>query len=147
MLKKPLTIAIVLLLLMTQALSIHVYAIDEIDKESLWNKYLDLYRRTAVLAKRGINVSSIVVELRTVLELIEKGDNDSLVKASNLLESIEEKVTKLEGEADNIVLMENLRKYSIVAAILSIPLLFYLLFPRLYLAIWFRARKRWTVEK
>ena len=130
--------------MLAQILSTPVYAVD---KDSLWNRYLELYKRTADLGRRGINVSSIVDELGIVLELINNGDDYSLKRASELLDSIEKKLVSLERNADNILLMENLRKYSIVGFIMSIPLLFYLLFPRLYLAIWFRVRRRWVVEK
>ena len=130
--------------MLAQILSTPVYAVD---KDSLWNRYLELYRRTADLGRRGINVSSIVDELGIVLDLINNGDDYSLKRAGELLDSIENKLLSLERNADNILLMENLRKYSIVGAIMSIPLLFYLLFPRLYLAIWFRIRRRWVVEK
>jgi len=141
---KILIITIALSIMLAQILSTPVYAVD---KDSLWNRYLELYKRTADLGRRGINVSSIVDELGIVLELINNGDDYSLKRASELLDNIENKLLPLERNADNILLMENLRKYSIVGAIMSIPLLFYLLFPRLYLAIWFRVRRRWVVEK
>ena len=141
---KILIITIALSIMLAQILSTPVYAVD---KDSLWNRYLELYKRTADLGRRGINVSSIVDELGIVLELINNGDDYSLKRASELLDSIEKKLVSLERNADNILLMENLRKYSIVGFIMSIPLLFYLLFPRLYLAIWFRVRRRWVVEK
>ena len=141
---KILIITIALSIMLAQILSTPVYAVD---KDSLWNRYLELYKRTADLGRRGINVSSIVDELGIVLELINNGDDYSLKRASELLDSIEKKLVSLERNADNILLMENLRKYSTVGFIMSIPLLFYLLFPRLYLAIWFRVRRRWVVEK
>ena len=141
---KILIITITLSIMLAQILFTPVYAVDE---DSLWNRYLELYKRTADLGSRGINVSSIVDELGIVLDLINNGDNYSLKRASELLDNIENKLLPLERNADNILLMENLRKYSIVGAIMSIPLLFYLLFPRLYLAIWFRVRRRWVVEK
>jgi len=141
---KILIITITLSIMLAQILFTPVYAVDE---DSLWNRYLELYKRTADLGRRGINVSSIVDELGIVLDLINNGDNYSLKRASELLDNIENKLLPLERNADNILLMENLRKYSIVGAIMSIPLLFYLLFPRLYLAIWFRVRRRWVVEK
>lgn len=141
---KILIISIALSIILAQILSTPVYAVD---KDSLWNRYLELYKRTADLGRRGINVSSIVDELGIVLELINNGDDYSLKRASELLDNIENKLLSLERNADNILLMENLRKYSVVGAIMSIPLLFYLLFPRLYLAIWFRIRRRWVVEK
>ena len=141
---KILIITIALSIMLAQILSTPVYAVD---KDSLWSRYLELYERTADLGRRGINVSSIVDELSIVLELMNNGDDYSLKRASELLDSIEKKLLSLERNADNILLMENLRKYSIVGFIMSIPLLFYLLFPRLYLAIWFRVRRRWVVEK
>ena len=141
---KILIISIALSIILAQILFTPVYAVD---KDSLWNRYLELYKRTADLGKRGINVSSIVDELGIVLELINNGDDYSLKRANELLDSIEKKLLSLERNAGNILLMENLRKYSIVGLIMSIPLLFYLLFPRLYLAIWFRVRRRWVVEK
>jgi len=141
---KILLIIIASAIILAQLSFTPVYAVD---KDSLWNKYLELYTRTADLGRRGINVSSIVDELNIVLELIDKGDEYSLDKADELLDTIENKITSLERNADNILLMENLRKYSVAGAIISIPLLFYLLFPRLYLAIWFRVRRRWIVEK
>lgn len=141
---KVLVMSLVLLAILTPLLSPPIYAID---KGTLWTKYLVLYRRTADLGRQGINVSSIVNELIIVLELINKGDKRSLERADELLNTIENKVINLERNADNILLVRNLKKYGIAAVMLSIPLLFYLLFPRLYLIIWFRIRRRWIVEK
>lgn len=141
---KVLIMCLVLLAILTPLLSPPVYAID---KDTLWTKYLALYRRTADLGRKGINVSSIVNELIIVLELINKGDKRSLERADELLNTIENKIINLERNADNILLVKNLKKYGIAAVMLSIPLLFYLLFPRLYLTIWFRIRRRWIVEK
>mgnify|MGYP000002775889 CR=1 FL=1 len=141
---KILIIIMALSIILAQTLSIPVYAVD---RDILWDRYLELYKRTADLGRKGVNVSSIVDELSIVLELIENEDDYSLNRANELLDSIEEEISSLKMNADNILLMENLRKYSVVGALLSIPLLFYLLFPRLYLAIWFRVRRRWIVEK
>ena len=64
---KILIITIALSIMLAQILSTPVYAVD---KDSLWNRYLELYKRTADLGRRGINVSSIVDELGIILELI-----------------------------------------------------------------------------
>lgn len=138
--------ALVLLtvLVITLSLSISVHAVD---KDVLWDRFLDLYMRTAILGRRGVDVSNIVGGLKKVLELLESGDITSLEKASELMDEVERNIFFLERNADNMLLMENLRKYSTAGALLLIPLLFYYLFPRLYLALWFRVRRRWVVEE
>lgn len=132
------TLAIsVLLLVMLMAPTISA------QQDNVYKEFLELYERTAKLAKQGIDVSSIVDKLGKALEMINSGRVD---EASSLLSEVREQVRTLEDATPRIVFVNNLVKWSIVALLASIPILLYFLLPRLYLYLWYRARRKWVVS-
>ncbi len=122
-------------------ISVEASSVDEVRKE-----FIDVYVDVAKLGKEGINVTSLVHELSKALKLIDEGSNESLLKAKAIIDHVKSEVRKLKAEAPRIILMDNLRKYLIVAALACIPIAFYFLLPRAYLLVWFRVRRRWVVE-
>lgn len=129
------------LLITYSVISAEASSVDEVRKE-----FIDVYVDVAKLGREGINVTSLVHELGKALKLIDEGSNESLLKAKAIIDHVKSEVRKLKAEAPRIILMDNLRKYLIIAALACIPIAFYFLLPRAYLLIWFRVRRRWVVE-
>jgi len=129
------------LLITYSVISVEASSVDEVRKE-----FIDVYVDVAKLGREGINVTSLVHELSKALKLIDEGSNESLLKAKAIIDHVKSEVKRLKAEAPRIILMDNLRKYLIVAALACIPIAFYFLLPRAYLALWFRVRRRWVVE-
>jgi hypothetical protein len=121
--------------------NILVYSVNE--QEEYMDKALDLLKRLQVLSRKGMNVTGLVNELNKTMGLIQDGKIDS---ARIKLKEIEAKVSILEEKADTYYVWNTIYKYTEIASILSIPPLFYLLFPRIYLYLWFKLRKRWIVR-
>ena len=129
------------LLITYSVISVEASSVDEVRKE-----FIDVYVDVAKLGREGINVTSLVHELGKALKLIDEGSNESVLKAKAIMDHVKSEVKRLKAEAPRIILMDNLRKYLIVAALACIPIAFYFLLPRAYLLIWFRVRRRWVVE-
>ena len=136
-----LTLLLTSLFITYSVISVEASSVDEVRKE-----FIDVYVDVAKLGKEGINVTSLVHELSKALKLIDEGSNESLLKAKAIIDHVKSEVRKLKAEAPRIILMDNLRKYLIVAALACIPIAFYFLLPRAYLLVWFRIRRRWVVE-
>jgi len=115
---------------------------EGIEGQSVWDKWLYAYRLVIELSRSGINVSEHLELLNQSLHYIEIGDYD---KASRILDQV---IPELENDyiaLGSYAFQENVRKYSIVAALLSLPPLFYYLFPRAYLEVWYRLKRNWIV--
>jgi len=105
---------------------------------------LELLGRLQGLSEKGINVTSMVSELNETLALIQDGKTG---EAEAKLAEIQSSVSSLEAVAQDRYLAMTAEKYGEVIAFLSIPVLFYIFFPRIYLRIWFRMRRRWAVSE
>jgi len=105
---------------------------------------LELLGRLQGLSEKGINVTSIALELNETIALIQDG---KIGEAEAKLTEIQSNVSNLEAVAQDRYLTMMAEKYGEVAAFLSIPVLFYIFFPRIYLRIWFRMRRRWAVSE
>ena len=116
------------------------------DVGNVKEEFIQLYIEVAELGKEGINVTSLVHELSKALKLINEGTNESLIRAESILSRVRSELESLKAEAPRIILANNVRKYGAVTALASVPVVFYFLLPRVYLAIWFRVRRRWVVE-
>lgn len=155
--KKPVAILLIILLLIIQHIIIiiilHVTSISlstSIAKASpskLQREIISLYIRLVRLSEEGINTRELVNLLSEALELLNNEDDASSIKAQKIVSKVREAVEKLEAERPSILISKNLSKYGIAAAIASIPVLFYLLFPRIYLELWYKTRRKWVVEK
>jgi len=106
-------------------------------------RIIDLARRLQALSEKGINVSSLTSELNEAVSMLQDGEVDA---ALNLLDRVESKVRGLEATADSYYMYSTIARYAWVATVLSTPVLFYLLFPRIYVYIWFKIRKRWIMR-
>jgi len=106
------------------------------------SKFLELYSRTVELSLKGVETGEVEELLASTIESIESGDYDRALK---LMSEVERHLLVLEREAGFIVLTKNLVKYGTAALLLSIPLLVYLLLPRLYIYLWYETRRNWVV--
>ncbi len=120
---------------------------DEGSKDMLWSELTDLFAKTVELGRQGIDVSEITHNLSQALSLISKGDDRSLEEASQILSHVRDEITRIDENKWRILLINDATKYSLVALILSVPVLTYFLLPRAYVIVWFKTRRRWVVEK
>ncbi len=111
--------------------------------DPLLERAMGLLSRIQNLQEKNVNVTGLVHKLNESVWLIQEGKRD---EASHLLDQLEENVTRLEGVADSIHLKHLAVFYAKVGVLLSIPVIFYYGFPRLYLYYWFRSRRRWEVR-
>jgi len=107
------------------------------------DRALEDLKKLQILSEKGINVSKLVEELNEVVMIVQRGDLES---ARIKLVTIEDEILKLEAEADRYYIVSTIMRYAKVVGILVIPIIFYLLFPRIYLYIWFRSRRRWVLK-
>ncbi|MEM0197284.1 MAG: hypothetical protein QXK66_06580 [Sulfolobales archaeon] len=108
----------------------------------VYSKFLELYSRTVELSLKGVETGEVEDLLASTIDSIESGDYDRALK---LMSEVERHLLVLEREAGFIVLTKNLVKYGTAALLLSIPLLVYLLLPRLYIYLWYETRRNWVV--
>jgi len=134
----------ILLSIAVPATVLHAAGFDREDVDQVISEALDLLKRVQKLSSKGLNVTALVSELDDVVELAQSGE---VRLAEAKLSSLRERVVELESIADRIYLASTILKYVKIAGVLSIPIIFYLLFPRLYLYLWFRARRRWIVRE
>lgn len=111
-------------------------------REELLSVYGELVR----LSRLGVNVDDLVEDLSAALELINDGSSESLARARSILEDVRRRLEAVRSRASYEVAYRSLVKYSSVAVLAMIPLATYYLLPRVYLRIWFRARRRWVVK-
>lgn len=116
---------------------------SEDSRDYVYQKWLNTYREVAVLGKKGLNVSVLVEKLSRALTLINEGRLDD---ALSLIDEVNGDLRVLKEEEEYTLLTKNVYKAVSILLIGSIPVLFYIAFPRLYLEIWFRMRKRWIVK-
>ncbi|AFL66811.1 hypothetical protein [Desulfurococcus amylolyticus] len=116
----------------------------EADSSTLINEALSLLARIQRLAGKNINVTDLTVQLNESLRLLQEG---RITEAKSLLDRLEDEVAVLEASADTYYMWGIIMKYMRVALVLSIPLLFYLFFPRLYIYLWFRLKRRWVIRE
>jgi len=112
------------------------------DAQQIVDDALRVLEKLQVLSEKGVNVSKLVEELNEALDLAQAGDLES---AKSKLASVEDEVSRLEAEADRYYAVSTAVKYAKVVGLLLIPVAFFFLFPRVYLYIWFRSRRRWVV--
>lgn len=117
---------------------------DNISTE-LWGLFLQVYSKVEYLGSQGMNVSGLVNNLNHVLNIFERGDNESLVEARNLLLRLNDECDRMLEELPNYVLWRNIRLYSIIGFLVSVPVLAYVFLPRIYIRLWYRFHKKWLV--
>lgn len=117
----------------------HVYSYD------LNEEFLRLYKEIVDLSKKGIDVSYMVNNLSAVLEIAEQY-NVSESRVDELMRFIRNSLEEIKKEASRITLYRDITRFSIVIFLASMPIVFYVFFPRLYLYTWFITRRRWVVK-
>ncbi len=117
---------------------------SEISCQSLEEKVKTLFNEVYVLSERGINVSSAVEELDKGVKALNQGQCN---KAETYLQSAEDKINALRENADTVILQKNIIKWATVGILAAIPIVTYLLLPRIYMGLWFRYRRKWKVRK
>ena len=111
---------------------------------NVWEKWVTAYRYVAELSEAGLNVSEYVQELREALQLIDQGDYGRAEEVTNqLLASLQQ----LSEEREAHAFLDTAGRYAAAAAVLSLPALFYYLFPRVYLWVWYSLRRRWVISE
>lgn len=130
--------------LLALALLAPVVAAAQPAGQGVEDRILALYGEAYRLSKRGVDVSDVVHRLDRALRLARQGDVED---ASRVLDEAEALLSQLSGQASSTLLKARLEKYLAAAALASLPVLTYLLLPRLYLKIWYRSRRRWVVER
>ncbi len=115
-----------------------------VDESVVWDKWFRAYEMIVELSKAGMNVSSYLPVLEEAYKYLDKGDYGS---AEKILDNILLELTRLYEEKGSYVFWRNFWKITLAVLIGSFPLLFYFLFPRIYLWIWYRVREKWVVEK
>lgn len=108
----------------------------------IYSKLYELYVRTAELSLKGIETGKLEELLASAVDLIESGDYS---KALEVMSEVEKYLFELESRAGTIMLEKSLVKYGTAVAVASIPLLIYLLLPRLYIYLWYTTRRNWVV--
>jgi hypothetical protein len=103
-----------------------------------------LVRDLEELRRSRVDVSGLVASMDEAVRLWESGDVEG---ASRVLESVRFEVERLKGEASGVYALQVARVAVTVLALLAIPPLFYMLFPRLYLRLWFNSRRGWVVVR
>lgn len=95
------------------------------------------------LDSRYVNISGLVADLDRAVDLASRGNYSEAIAIIN---SVRGNVSLLMGTADRVYLYNSIARYGSAAAVLSLPLIVYFFLPRLYLALWFRSRRRWVVR-
>lgn len=113
--------------------------INVIYADDIYSEFLDLYTEVAKLAQQGIDVSSIVEKLREAHDALTSGGNPDL-------SVIRAEIDYVKREASKMILYQNLVKGFSIVGLISVPILIYLLLPRIYLYMWYKSRRRWVVK-
>lgn len=133
-------LVIFVITLISSYIHVNVYSSD-LDEE-----FLSLYKEIVYLAKKGVQVSHMVSNLSVVLEVAEQDSNNSRSRIDELMRFIRDNLEELKKEAPRITLYRDITRLLTVIFLASMPIIFYIFFPRLYLYTWFITRRRWVVK-
>lgn len=100
--------------------------------------------RISRLEEMGANVTGLVERVNDAVRLASTGRVD---EANRMLDGVEANITRLEPIVEHEYRIRLVEKYSLAGFLLALPLLVYWGLPRLYLALWYRSRRRWLVEE
>ena len=113
----------------------------------LWSRVEELFIVIEKAGSEGMDVKDLIRDLNEVIQLIRRGDEESLSRAKSILDNLSTRVEKISRELPRYRLVRDLCTYLRIALLLSIPVAMYFLLPRVYLRLWYRYRKRWLVEE
>ncbi|MEM4003788.1 MAG: hypothetical protein QW836_09385 [Ignisphaera sp.] len=136
---KHIHIKVIYVLLSILLVTCFTMGVIVVHADDLYSEFLDLYVEVARLAQQGIDVSNLVEKLKEAHEALTNGRsiNLSIIRAE---------IDNTRHEISRIVLYKNLVKGSAILGLISIPILVYILLPRVYLYIWYKSRRKWVVK-
>ena len=116
---------------------------DTINNTTLWHYLTIVYSKVERIGLSGVNTSFYIDKLNYVVYLIKHRD---YINAYKLLKTIDEQVSIVLSELPSIEFYRNVIKYATAGILLAIPILSYYLIPRIYVFLWYRARKQWVIK-
>lgn len=131
---------LVITLLTLQVLLLHLVSSES--REGIEGPIIKVLSDLEYLYSKGVKVESLVRQLDEAVKAVERGDYE---RAEAILSKLESRVEELKANAERTALYNALSKYLAVSAVLSIPILFYLTVPRVYLYVWYKTRRHWLV--
>lgn len=93
---------------------------------------------------KGLEVKPVVEALNKAIEAYYK---DNVAEANEYLKKARHLVEELKPVAETVYLVNLLTKACTVATLASVPLIVYLVLPRLYLHLWFASHRKWIVVR
>lgn len=112
---------------------------DEVDR--LAGSIVD---RLGVLQDRGVNVTVYVDRVNGALREAEAGNySGAILELQKVSAEVDEALASTRGAPLRLAA----ERAAEVAALLSLPVLVYLLLPRAYLYLWYLSRREWLVEE
>lgn len=102
-----------------------------------------LMRDLEYLHSKGVNVDEVVDLLNKALD--EYGKNNTQ-RALEYFKEAKQRINSLKAEAQYTYMTVLITKALTVVSLISIPLLLYLLLPKVYLYIWFKLHRNWIVR-
>ncbi len=147
--KHHVILAITILLLTTSLLSSSIHSLyinyeRSVEYRDAMDLWLKTYRLVKAIAEEGGDTSKYLEKLNETYTLIARGESD---RAIHELEKLYSDALKYYHELDASYKLMIASKIIILLLILSTPIIFYIVFPRIYLEVWFRTRKNWVVEE
>lgn len=138
-----------LLLVITYLPLFYIESRAQAGYDEIYSRALAIARLLRDMGSRGIDVSRLSENLSGVFALLDtcgSSDLECLVKASSTLDSIEAEAGRLREASGFQITISRLSLAIRIAILSSIPIIFYIYFPRLYSWWWFRSRRNWVVR-
>jgi len=104
----------------------------------------DLVERASELYSKGLDISVIIEKLNSAIVSYEEGDVN---ESNRLLGEARSLIENMGTIADNVYFTNIVLKAITVGVLATIPVLVYVLLPRLYLYLWYKSRKKWIVSR
>jgi len=133
----PLLGALCLILVMILASSSVLVVCDPLDE-----RVSALLSDLEYLNSMGVDVENLTKSLNTAIKLYESNRSSEA-----LLENLSAEIQVLKSRAEEIHFRMMLSRYLGAASVLSLPVVAYLVIPRIYLYVWYRVHRDWLVKK
>jgi len=125
------------------ALLLALYAVSALS-DPLDDRVSPIIKDLEYLSSRGVDVSNLTRRLDAAIRLYEANRTSEAV---SLLDNVSSDVQSLKAAAEEVYLRKTVAKYSLAVFVLSLPLVAYLVIPRVYVYVWFRLHRGWLVER
>lgn len=109
----------------------------------LYDEFINIYVEVAYLSDKGLNVTHLTEQLKELYKAILVNDTE---KAHLLISSLWKNLEETKREASKELVLRKIEKGAIVTFFACLPLLVYLLLPRIYLYVWYKTKKRWVIK-